>query len=265
MTASTAPELPTDQALAAAYAAGDEQAASELVRRHGTALGRFLYSAGAAVEEVEDLVQEALFRAFRGLPGWRRDASFRSWLFTIGGNLLKDEVRRRRKRLYLPLGDRDLANHADPQAEVVAGEAAHLASCSDCRAEWGLVRAAVRLGERAPRMTDASGIAATVLRRLAEAPPPRPARRSLRWALGIAAAAAITVTVWTGAARNGNAPGPAGAGDPVPSAEPLGVAQVDSLLDEEEGPLAGWSMLDTPTLGDLSEVELERVLRTWEG
>jgi len=90
MSSSTISELPTDHALVAAYAGGDEQAAAELVRRHAAALGRFLYSAGARMEEIEDLVQEALFRAFRGLPGWRRDASFRSWLFTIGGNLLLD-------------------------------------------------------------------------------------------------------------------------------------------------------------------------------
>ncbi len=123
MSPSTVSESPPDQALVAAYGAGDEQAAAELVRRHADALGRFLYSAGAAVEEVEDLVQEALFRAFRALPGWRRDASFRSWLFTIGGNLLKDEMRRRRGRQLLPLGDRDLPGRSDPHAELAAGEA----------------------------------------------------------------------------------------------------------------------------------------------
>ena len=78
VTVSAASELPTDHALVAAYADGDEQAAAELVRRHADALARFLYTAGAAADEVEDLVQEALFRAFRGLRGWRREASFRS-------------------------------------------------------------------------------------------------------------------------------------------------------------------------------------------
>ena len=123
MTTSTLTELPTDHALAAAYAGGDEQAASELVRRHADALGRFLYGAGAAMDEVEDLVQETLFRAFRGLPGWRRTASFRTWLFTIGSNLLKDEGRRRQGRQIVPLDDRDIPDRSDPHAELVADEA----------------------------------------------------------------------------------------------------------------------------------------------
>ena len=123
MTATSLSEPPTDHALVAAYADGDELAAAELVRRHADPLARFLYSAGAMAEEVEDLVQEALFRAFRNIAGWRRDASFRSWLFTIGGNLLKDEVRRRRGKVVLPLEDQDYPDRADPHAEFAADEA----------------------------------------------------------------------------------------------------------------------------------------------
>jgi RNA polymerase sigma-70 factor (ECF subfamily) len=118
----TVSEPPTDQALVAAYAGGAEAAATELVRRHADPLARFLYGAGAAVDEIEDLVQEALFRAFRSIGGWRRDASFRSWLLTIGGNLLRDEARRRRGKVILPLEDRDLPDRADPHAELAADE-----------------------------------------------------------------------------------------------------------------------------------------------
>ena len=71
------------------------------MRRHAAAVGRFLYSSGAAPDEIEDLVQEALFRAFRRLDGWRGEASFRSWLFAIAGNVLRDEVRRRKGRQVL--------------------------------------------------------------------------------------------------------------------------------------------------------------------
>jgi RNA polymerase sigma-70 factor (ECF subfamily) len=87
MSASPVVETPSDHALAAAYREGDERAAAELVRRHAPAVGRFLYSSGASRDEIDDLVQEALFRAFRRLDGWRREASFRSWLFAIAGNV----------------------------------------------------------------------------------------------------------------------------------------------------------------------------------
>jgi RNA polymerase sigma-70 factor (ECF subfamily) len=129
MSASTTPEIinslpETDLVLIAAYRDGNERAADELVRRHIGALGRFLYSSGALREDVEDLVQETLFRAFRKLASWRGDASFRSWLFTIAGNLLRDQFRGRKGRQILSLEDRDVPGVSDPDADLAAGEAA---------------------------------------------------------------------------------------------------------------------------------------------
>lgn len=122
MSASPVLETPSDHELAAAYRAGDERAAAELVRRHAWATGRFLYSSGAAPDEIDDLVQEALFRALRRLDTWRGEASFRSWLFTIAGNVLRDEVRRRKGRRMLSIEDRDLPDRADPHADYAAVE-----------------------------------------------------------------------------------------------------------------------------------------------
>jgi RNA polymerase sigma-70 factor, ECF subfamily len=123
MTARATPDPTTDASLAAAYRRGDERAATELVRRHAAAVGRYLYSSGAAASDVDDLVQETFFRAFRALDGWRGEASFRSWLFTIGGNLLRDEFRRQKGRRMLSLEDRDLPDRADPHADLAAAEA----------------------------------------------------------------------------------------------------------------------------------------------
>jgi RNA polymerase sigma-70 factor (ECF subfamily) len=122
MTARATSDPSTDATLAAAYRRGDEQAATELVRRHAAAVGRFLYSSGAGPSDVDDLVQETFFRAFRRLEGWRGEASFRSWLFTIGGNLLRDEFRRQKGRRILSLEDRDMAGGADPDADLAAAE-----------------------------------------------------------------------------------------------------------------------------------------------
>lgn len=128
MSASTTPESTrsdseTDPFLVAAYQAGDEQAAADLVGRHIGALGRFLYASGAERDEVDDLVQETLFRAFRRLATWRGDASFRSWLFTIGGNLLRDQFRSRKGRKMLSLDYRDVPGPSDPHSDLAAGEA----------------------------------------------------------------------------------------------------------------------------------------------
>ncbi|HXV85338.1 MAG TPA: RNA polymerase sigma factor [Gemmatimonadales bacterium] len=114
----------TDAELIDRWRRGDEAAATELVRRHATAVARFLGAAGAG-DEVEDLVQEAFFRAFRGLDRFRGGASFRTWVMTIGSNALKDFRRRQRGRWTVSLETEDLADRrADPQADLLFRDAA---------------------------------------------------------------------------------------------------------------------------------------------
>ena len=101
---------------------GDEGAAAELVRRHARAVARFLGAAGAG-EDVEDLVQETFFRAFRKIEGYRGGASFRTWVIAIGSNALKDSRRRSRRRPVVPLEDHDIPDlRTDPHGEVVGHE-----------------------------------------------------------------------------------------------------------------------------------------------
>ena len=111
------PGGPADDAqLIAAWGAGDEVAAAELVRRHTPALARFLAASGAR-EDLDDLVQESFFRAFRRIESFRGTASFSTWLMAIGSNALKDLRRRGKGRTVVPLEDRELeAEGADPHA-----------------------------------------------------------------------------------------------------------------------------------------------------
>src|SRR5213080_5379600 len=97
--------VPTDAALIAAWHGGDEPAAAELVRRHARALARFLVGVGAPEADVDDLVQETFIRAFRALGTFRGQCLFRTWLLTIGGNVVKDAHRRNRRRRVVPLPD----------------------------------------------------------------------------------------------------------------------------------------------------------------
>lgn len=114
----------SDAELIAAWRDRDEAAAGELVRRHARALAAFLAASGAR-DDLEDLVQETFFRAFRRMDRYRGDASFRSWLLAIGSNALRDVGRRRRRRALLPLADRDVVDgSADPHGEAVARDLA---------------------------------------------------------------------------------------------------------------------------------------------
>jgi hypothetical protein len=155
------------------------------------------------------------------------------------------------------------------RAAWTADEAAHLASCADCRAEWDLVLAARRLEARAPTV-DPTAIAAAVQRRLAT---DRTASRRSRWfwAAGAAAAVAavIALAVTRGpAARPDVAPVVAVETDPLvplPELEGLETAQLDTLLRALDGPLAGASASDSASVDGDADAELEQILATWEG
>src|SRR2546429_7816141 len=114
---------PTDAALIAAWQGGDEEAAAELVRRHARALARFLAGAGAPEADLDDVVQETFIRAFRAVATFRGQCRFRTWLLTIGGNVLKDSHRRARRTRVVPLGDDLRTTDGDPHERAVAGEA----------------------------------------------------------------------------------------------------------------------------------------------
>src|SRR5260370_775867 len=112
-----------DSALIAAWLEGDEQAAAELVRRHARALGRFLAGAGAPESELDDLVQDTFIRAFRSVDRFRGQCQFRTWLMTIGGNVLKDFGRRMKRRGVIPLDEMGRDGTGDPHALAEAREA----------------------------------------------------------------------------------------------------------------------------------------------
>jgi len=112
-----------DAALIAAWQRGDEQAAAELVRRHARALARFLAGAGAPDADLDDLVQEALIRAFRAVDRFRGQCQFRTWLLTIGGNVLKDHGRRAARHTVVPLDEGLRSGDGDPHERAEAGEA----------------------------------------------------------------------------------------------------------------------------------------------
>jgi negative regulator of sigma E activity len=149
-----------------------------------------------------------------------------------------------------------------------AEEAGHLASCASCRAEWDLVLAALRLEASAPSV-DPATIAAAVQHRLASE---RMADRRSRWGWvfgGTAAAAALVVVVARGPEyRQATAPAVAVTADPLvplPELEGLDTAQLDTLLQALDGPLAGSSAHDSTTADDDVDAELEQILATWEG
>ncbi len=107
-----------DDDLIREFLAGSEAAATQLVVRHTSSLGRYLAAVGADPGEIEDLVQEAFFRAFRSLGGWKGHGSFRAWLFRIGVNLARDRARAHRGLTLVPIEEEEIVAGADPEGEM---------------------------------------------------------------------------------------------------------------------------------------------------
>lgn len=74
---------------------GDRDAFGDLVLLHQRAAYRAALAALGSPEDAEDAVQEAFVLAWRKLPGFRGEASFRTWLLTI---VWRKSLDRRRKR-----------------------------------------------------------------------------------------------------------------------------------------------------------------------
>jgi RNA polymerase sigma-70 factor (ECF subfamily) len=79
--------------------AGDESAFRGLVEPFRRALFAHCYRMLGSAADAEDALQEALVRAWKGLPGFEGRSSLRSWLYRIATNTSLDVVERRPRRM----------------------------------------------------------------------------------------------------------------------------------------------------------------------
>jgi RNA polymerase sigma-70 factor (TIGR02960 family) len=75
---------------------GDERAFATLVEPFRRELQLHCYRLLGSVQDAEDLVQETLLAAWRGLDGFEERASLRSWLYRIATNRSLNAIRGRR-------------------------------------------------------------------------------------------------------------------------------------------------------------------------
>ncbi len=74
---------------------GDERAFGELVDRYDSRLLNFVYRTVGDRERAQDLVQETFVRVYRHLHRFDQSKKFSTWIYTIAGNLAKNELRNR--------------------------------------------------------------------------------------------------------------------------------------------------------------------------
>jgi RNA polymerase sigma-70 factor (ECF subfamily) len=87
----------TEQSLVRARA-GDEDAFRELTNPYRRELQLHIYRIVGSAQDAEDLVQETMFAAWRGLEQFEGRASVRAWLYRIATNRSLDALRASRRR-----------------------------------------------------------------------------------------------------------------------------------------------------------------------
>ncbi len=106
------PTTPTvrERQLLQAARGGDEGAYRDLVEAHRGELHAHCYRMLGSVHDADDALQDALLRAWRGLPKFEGRSSLRSWLYRIATNTSLNLIEKRPKRV-LPI---DYGPPADP-------------------------------------------------------------------------------------------------------------------------------------------------------
>ena len=129
-----------DDALVAAWRAGDEDAFSQLVERHGPPLLGFLTQLLGDAGLAEDAWSETFVRVIRARNRYKAEGRFRAWLYTVARRCAKDQQRGRRRWLRLAVR---LFDQPEPRRDEHQPE---LRLIADERTRW-LEAALARLSE----------------------------------------------------------------------------------------------------------------------
>lgn len=106
----------TVEELARSAARGDEESFARLVSLHEKRVYTLALRMTGDREDAEDVAQEAFLSAWRGLPSFRGESGFSTWLYRLTSNAAVDHLRKnRRQRAEASLNDEALGLDAvDP-------------------------------------------------------------------------------------------------------------------------------------------------------
>lgn len=112
----------SDNQLLDRYAAGDETAFEELVKRHQRTIYDLAYRMLDNHADAADLAQATFVQAFLHHRDFRRESSFRTWLFQIGLNLCRNAIRDRARMTHEAVEELSLAAPQDTFTMTAAAE-----------------------------------------------------------------------------------------------------------------------------------------------
>jgi RNA polymerase sigma-70 factor (ECF subfamily) len=95
------PEPQDESALLSAARLGDRNAFEELVGPHRRELHVHCYRMTASLDDADDMLQETLLKAWRGIGSFEPRAPLRAWLYKIATNTCLNELAARRRPRFL--------------------------------------------------------------------------------------------------------------------------------------------------------------------
>jgi RNA polymerase sigma-70 factor, ECF subfamily len=73
-----------------------DQLLEELFQDYSDLIYRFILLMVNSREEAEDLTQEVFIKAYKGLPNFKGESAYKTWLYSIARNLVYDHLRKKR-------------------------------------------------------------------------------------------------------------------------------------------------------------------------
>ena len=111
-------ELPDDEELVSLAREGDRGAFAELLGRHGREVYGLAFRLTRSYELASDVAQETWIRAWRGLPAFRGEAAFATWVYRIAVNTAATARRRNARHQQALIADVvEAEDHSLPQPE----------------------------------------------------------------------------------------------------------------------------------------------------
>ena len=114
----------TVEELVRAAAKGRTEACEELVRLHEKKVYALTLRMCGNPEDARDAAQEAFLSAWRGLPSFRGEAGFSTWLYRLASNAAIDQLRRNRRQREedsLDAGEMDAPDQSPGPQEAAEG------------------------------------------------------------------------------------------------------------------------------------------------
>ncbi|MCX4242700.1 RNA polymerase sigma factor [Paraliomyxa miuraensis] len=113
-------ERSRERDLLLAWRDGDRKAGSELIRGHARLVQRFFGNKVGKPELVEELAQRTFAACVAGVERFRGDSNFRTWLFAVANNVLREHYREQQRGQSIDFGTVSVEGSSGGPSSVVA-------------------------------------------------------------------------------------------------------------------------------------------------